>query len=70
MELFERVHQPYLRVEAVEAAVVRHYATVRLTQEFRGRVRGELDDTLLSEIGGPDSLKKTGRLAYLPSRSI
>jgi site-specific DNA recombinase len=50
--------QPYLRVEAVEKAVERHYATVRLTEDFCARVRGELDDALLGKLGGLDILKK------------
>jgi site-specific DNA recombinase len=50
--------QPYLRVEAVEKAVERHYATVRLTEEFGVRVRGELDEALLGNLGGLGTLKK------------
>lgn len=50
--------QPYLRVEAVEAAVSRHYAAVRLSEAFCTRVRGELDDAFLGNLGGLDTLKK------------
>src|SRR5215211_1707946 len=50
--------QPYLRVEAMETAVARHYNTVRLSEEFRTRVRGELDDALLGELGSVSALKQ------------
>jgi site-specific DNA recombinase len=62
--------QPYLRVEALEAAVARHYDTVRLSEEFRTRVRGELDDALLGELGSVSALKKrlTARLTELDGK--
>jgi site-specific DNA recombinase len=62
--------QPYLRVEAMEAAVARHYTTVRLSEEFRTRIRGELDDALLGELGSVSALKKrlTARLTELDGR--
>jgi site-specific DNA recombinase len=62
--------QPYLRVEAVETTVVRHYATVTLTEEFRTRVRRELDDALLGKLGGLAALKKRlkARLAELETK--
>jgi hypothetical protein len=50
--------QPYLRVEVLEAAVERHYRSVTLSQEFRDRVRGELDEALLGQLGGLEILKK------------
>ncbi len=62
--------QPYLRVEAMEAAVARHYATVRLSDEFQTRIRGELDDALLGELGSVSALKKrlTARLTELDTK--
>jgi hypothetical protein len=62
--------QPYLRVEAVEAAVERHYATVALGDEFRERLRGELDDALLADLGSLDALKKrlTARLTEVDAK--
>lgn len=50
--------QPYLKVQDVERAVEQHYATVRLSDQFRAEVRAQLDDTVLSELGSIDSLKK------------
>jgi site-specific DNA recombinase len=62
--------QPYLRVEAVEAAVERHYVTVTLSEGFRDRVRGELDEALLSSLGSLAALKKrlSGRLSELDAK--
>jgi site-specific DNA recombinase len=62
--------QPYLRIEAVEAAVTRHYATVRLSQAFQTGVRGVLDDALLGGLGSLAALKKrlTGRLEVLSTK--
>lgn len=50
--------QPYLRVEAMEVAVTRHYATVQLSEEFQATLRAELDDGLLSELRNINTLKK------------
>jgi|SRR5215470_11239621 len=50
--------QPYLRIEAVEAAVAQHYVTVALSEEFRTRIRSELDDALLADLGSLTALKK------------
>jgi site-specific DNA recombinase len=50
--------QPYLRVEVVEAAVAQHYATVRLTDEFREQVRRELDEAVLTDLVSLSTLKK------------
>ena len=50
--------QPYLPIHEVEVHVERHYATVRLTDEFRARVRQQLDDVLKDELGGLDRLRK------------
>jgi site-specific DNA recombinase len=50
--------QPYISVTKIEDAVLRHYATVRLSGEFITRVRQHLQDTLLSELGSLDTLKK------------
>src|SRR6266511_2741172 len=62
--------QPYLRVEAMEAAVARHYTTERLSDEFQTRIRGELDDALLGELGSVSALKKrlTARLTELDTK--
>jgi hypothetical protein len=62
--------QPYLRVEAMEAAVARYYATVRLSEDFQARIRAELDDALLGDLGGVSALKKrlTARLAELNTK--
>jgi hypothetical protein len=62
--------QPYLRIEAMEVAVARHYATVRLTDDFQASVRSELDDALLGKLGGLDALKKrlTARLSELDTK--
>ena len=38
--------QPHLALERVEAAVVRHYGTIRFTQEFISTVRRSLAETL------------------------
>ena len=50
--------QPYLRVEKVEAAVASHYATVRLSDDFQSRVRDTLDEVLLDDLEGLNTLKK------------
>ena len=62
--------QPYLKVHDVEQAVEQHYATVRLSDRFRADVRRQLDDTVLSELGSIDSLKKrlTARLCQLDTK--
>jgi DNA invertase Pin-like site-specific DNA recombinase len=62
--------QPYLRVEAVEAAVSRHYVTVRLGDDFQAQVRSLLDDALLADLGSLQALKKrlTKRLAELDTK--
>src|SRR5260370_21352606 len=57
--------QPYLRVEAMEAVVARHYATVRLSDEFQTRIRAELDDALLGELGSVSAMKR--RLTTRPT---
>lgn len=50
--------QPYLRVELVEAAVVRHYGTVRLSESFRETLRARLDEALVDDLGSLSALKK------------
>ncbi len=62
--------QPYLKVQDVEKAVEQHYATVRLSEQFRADVRRQLDDTLLSELSSIDTLKKrlTARLSELDTK--
>jgi site-specific DNA recombinase len=37
---------PYLRIDDIEQAVLAHYATVRLPEEFRARCRAKLDAAL------------------------
>ena len=62
--------QPYLKVQDVEQAVEQHYATVRLSDQFRTDVRAQLDDTMLSELSSIDNLKKrlTARLTELDTK--
>jgi site-specific DNA recombinase len=62
--------QPYLKVQDVEKAVEQHYATVRLSDQFRANVRHQLDDTVLTELGSIDALKKrlTARLDELDAK--
>ena len=62
--------QPYLRVEAVEEAVSRHYVTVQLDADFRERLRQLLDEALLGDLGSLDRLKKrlNARLGELGAR--
>lgn len=62
--------QPYLRIEAVEAAVSRHYVTVRLGDDFQAQVRSLLDDALLADLGSLQALKErlTRRLAELDTK--
>jgi hypothetical protein len=54
----------------MEAAVTRHYATVRLSEEFQARIRAELDDALLADLGSVIALKKrlTARLTELDTK--
>jgi hypothetical protein len=40
---------PYIRIEDAEAAVLRHYATLRLPDGFDSRVRQVLEATLADE---------------------
>ena len=40
---------PYIRVEDAEAAVLRHYATLRLPSGFAAKVRDVLEATLQDE---------------------
>jgi site-specific DNA recombinase len=60
----------YLKLQDVEKAVEQHFATVRLSDQFRAEVRAQLDDTVLHELGSIDSLKKrlAGTLAALDSK--
>jgi len=62
--------QPYVRIETLEDAVTRHYATVRLSDEFCTRVRALVDDVVLSELGSLDLLRKrlTARLKELDTK--
>ena len=41
---------PYLPVDIVGRAIERHYAGVRLSENFRARVRTQLDDALKEEL--------------------
>ena len=49
---------PYLKVQDAQKAIELHYATVRLSEEFRAGVRAQLDDTLLTELGNIQGLQK------------
>ncbi len=62
--------QPYMRVEAMEAAVVRHYAAVALGRELSERIRSSLDTVMLDDLAGMSGLKKrlTARLAELDAK--
>jgi site-specific DNA recombinase len=62
----KKCDQPYLKMHDVEQAVEWHYATVRLSDEFRAEVRRQLDDTVLTELSSIDTLRK--RLATLDSK--
>jgi hypothetical protein len=50
--------------------VTRHYATVRLSEELQSRVRDELDDALLGDLGSMEALKKrlTARAEVLATK--
>jgi site-specific DNA recombinase len=65
-----RCDQPYLKVYEVEAAVEHHYATVRLTDDFRARLERGLDDTLRDELGSLNALKRqlANRAAQLDAK--
>jgi hypothetical protein len=47
-----RCAAPYVQVEDVEAAVLRHYATIVLPANFAERVRAKLDETLADQERG------------------
>jgi Recombinase zinc beta ribbon domain len=49
---------PYLAVDRVSRAVERHYAGIRLSQDFRDRVRAQLDDVLKHELAGLSAVKQ------------
>lgn len=49
---------PYLGVERVSRAVERHFAGVRLSADFRSRVRAQLDDALKQELVGLSAAKQ------------
>lgn len=50
--------QPFIPVQELEKKVIRHYATVRLGDEFRVKLRRQLDDVLLDELGSLDAVRK------------
>jgi DNA invertase Pin-like site-specific DNA recombinase/Mor family transcriptional regulator len=50
--------QPMVPVDKLEIEVVKHYATVRLSEEFCERVRSVTEDLLLAELGSSQALKK------------
>jgi site-specific DNA recombinase len=54
--------QPYLRVHELDNNVVRHYASVQLSEAFRAKLRRQLDDVLLDELGSLDALRKRLKL--------
>lgn len=62
--------QKFIPVATLEAAVARHYATVRLSAEFCTRVRAGMEDILLTELGSLDALRKhlSVRLEELDAR--
>ncbi|WP_131770605.1 recombinase family protein, partial [Candidatus Protofrankia californiensis] len=62
--------QPYLSIEQVEGEVVKHYATIRLNEQFQQRVRRQLDDALIYELHTMDTLRKqlTARLEELSAK--
>lgn len=61
---------PYLSVGKIEAAVERHFATVRLREAFQALVRHQLDEALLGEQGTLSQLRRRlkGRLDELDTR--
>jgi DNA invertase Pin-like site-specific DNA recombinase len=61
---------PYLPVDRVERAVERHYARVRLSDDFRQRLKQQLDDLLKSESNALAALGKRlgARLEELATR--
>lgn len=63
-------HQPMVPVATLETAVARHYAAVRLSEGFVGRVRSGIQDLLLSELGSLDAMRKhlSARLEELDAR--
>ncbi|WP_431607116.1 recombinase family protein [Protofrankia symbiont of Coriaria ruscifolia] len=62
--------QPYLSIEQVEREVIRHYATIRLNEQFQQRLRRQLDDALIYELHTMDTLRKqlTARLEELSAK--
>ena len=65
-----RCDLPYLSVAKIEAAVERHFATIRLSAEFIATMRRQLDDAMLLEQSGLADLKKrlTARLGQLDTK--
>jgi DNA invertase Pin-like site-specific DNA recombinase len=55
---------PYVQVDQIEAAVLRHYATITLPANFANRVRTKLDETLADQERGARLLRQH-RLAAL-----
>jgi site-specific DNA recombinase len=49
---------PYVQVEGIEAAVLRHYATITLPANFADRVRTKLDETLADQERGARLLRQ------------
>ncbi len=61
---------PYLGMAQIEAAVERHFAMARLSENFRSRLTAQFTTVMASEQGGLRSLKKrfTARLAQLDAK--
>jgi hypothetical protein len=62
---------PYLKVQAVEKIIEQHYATVRLSNQFRDDVRRQLDDTVLTELASIEALRKrlTAWMSWKPRKN-
>ncbi|HEV2782561.1 MAG TPA: hypothetical protein VGX25_24470 [Actinophytocola sp.] len=62
--------RPYLRVEKLEQAVTRHYATVTISEGYSSRIRAMIEDAALDELGNLSALKKrlTTRLRELDTK--
>ena len=61
---------PYLLVEEVEQAVLRHYARVRFSDNFRTHARATFDGSLASELAASDQIRRylTKQLAELDTQ--
>ena len=48
---------PYLNVQAVEQEVIRHFATVSFSDEFKATVRERLDEALAGDLGSSQAVR-------------